>query len=474
MEIMPWKDQVAFQRFQLISPLLDESLETDKAKKAKLIAEIAEKNDISERTVYRYLKNYKENSFEGLIPEDRGHGTAKKLSPRFNELFEEAKLLKAEVPGRSVNDIIKILELEDRAKPGELARSTLQRHLLEAGFSKRQLTLHNENRTNAARRFCMPHRMMLIQGDIKYSSSQPIRIGGVKKTYYLSSLLDDHSRFPLVSRWFPDQKKERIEFCFREAVLKYGLFDKAYVDNGKQYVTNDLIRACARLGIVVKHTPVRSGKSKGKVEKFHQIVDKFLREAVLKTYETLDEFNNSWNAYMEFHYNDDPHEGIEEYYKAQDVSVDKNELTPKKEFMRDTRELKYADASVVREAFLKHKSGRVSKGATVSVEGYYYGVDQSCIGASAEIIYDMADLSVITVKCPGKEPMRCPRVKIGEYVDPKQPVPTAIDNMKPTTSRMLDAMVKKYNILKTGTMDAISYSSFINSSESDDKEEGQH
>jgi len=33
-----------------------------------------------------------------------------------------------------------------------------------------------------------------------------------------------------MSRWFPDQTKERVEFSFREAILKYGLFDKAYVD----------------------------------------------------------------------------------------------------------------------------------------------------------------------------------------------------------------------------------------------------
>jgi len=441
MEKIPWKDRTAFERFQMIAPLLDESLETDKARKAKLILEIAEKNNVDKRTIYRYLKAYKERSFEGLVPADHGHGSSRKLSPRFDELFEEAKILKAEVPGRSVNDIIKILVLEDRAEPGELKRSTLQKHLFDAGFSQRQLTLHNENRTNAARRFCKKHRMELIQGDIKYS----------------------------MSRWFPDQTKERVEFSFREAILKYGLFDKAYVDHGGQYISKDLIRACARLGIIVRHTPIKSGKSKGKVEKLHQVVDKFLLEASLKEYENLEAFNFSWEAYLELNYVDDPHDGLEEYYKAQGVEIDKDDLTPRKEFMRDSRELRFADASVVREAFLKHKSGRVTKGATVSVEGNYYGVDQSCIGSSAEIVYDTSDLSTVIVKCPGKDPMKCPRVKIGEYVDPKQPIPAAVRNVKPTTSRMLDAMEKKYGALKAGTMDAISYSSLMNKAK--DKED---
>ncbi len=469
MEIIPWKDRTALERFQMIAPLLDESLESDKARKAQKIREIAEKNDVNERTIYRYLKAFRKEGYEGLKPADHGHGSSKKLSPRFDELFEEAKILKAEVPGRSVNDIIKILVLEDRAEPGELKRSTLQKHLFDAGFSQRQLTLHNEKRTNAARRFCKKHRMELVQGDVKYSS--PVKIGGKKKTVYLSTLLDDHSRFPLTSRWFPDQKKERIEFSFREAILKYGLFDKAYVDRGGQYISKDLIKACARLGIVVRHAPPRSGKSKGKVEKLHQVVDKFLLEASLKEFKDLEAFNLSWAAYLELNYMDNPHEGLEEYYKAQDVEIDNSDLTPRKEFMRDSRELRFADASVVREAFLKHKSGRVTKGATVSVEGNYYGVDQSCIGASAEIIYDTSDLSTVIVKCPGKEPMKCPRVKIGEYVDFEMPVPQAVKNVKPATSRMLDAMEKKYGAMKVGMMDAISYSSFMNKLKSEEEKQ---
>ena len=471
MEESAWKDQTAIERFQMIAPLLDARLETDKALKVKRIQEIADHHNLDKRTIYRYLESYQREGFNGLLPADRGHGSARKLSPRFDELFEEAKILKAEVPERSVEDIIKILILENRAEPGELKRSTLQKHLFDAGFSRRQLSLHNENRTNAARRFCRKHRMELVQGDIKYSSSFPVKIGGKKNTVYLSTLLDDHSRFPLSSRWYPDQKKERVEFTFREAILKYGLFDKAYLDNGGQYISKELICACARLGIVVRHAPVRSGKSKGKVEKLHQVVDKFLREASLKEFETLEAFNYAWEAYLELNYVDDPHEGLEEYYKAQDIEMNREELTPRKEFMRDSRNLRFADASVVREAFLKHKSGRVSKGATVSVEGNLYGVDQSCIGASVEIVYDSSDLSAVVVKCRGKEPMKCPRVQIGECVDPKQPVPEPVKAVKPTTSRMLDAMEKKYREMKAGEMDAISYSSFMNQTGKEKEEE---
>ena len=117
-------------------------------------------------------------------------------------------------------------------------------------------------------------------------------------------------------------------------------------------------------------------------------------------------------------------------------------------------------AAVVREAFLKHKSGRVSKGATVSVDGYYYGVNQEWIGASVDIFYDSSDLSTVTVKYPGLEPVKCSRVKIGEYVDFEQPVPKAVKDVKPTSSRMLDVLEKKYAERKPSGM-GISFAEYL-------------
>uniref|UniRef100_UPI0035B518E4 hypothetical protein n=1 Tax=Peribacillus tepidiphilus TaxID=2652445 RepID=UPI0035B518E4 len=46
-------------------------------------------------------------------------------------LLEEAFLLRREVPGRSVSQIIQILEWEGKAQPGHLKRSTLQEKLAE-------------------------------------------------------------------------------------------------------------------------------------------------------------------------------------------------------------------------------------------------------------------------------------------------------------------------------------------------------
>lgn len=59
--IQKWEEQEALQRFQLIAPLLREDM--DDAKRLQLRKKIAEENDISVRSLYRYEKAYKEGQF---------------------------------------------------------------------------------------------------------------------------------------------------------------------------------------------------------------------------------------------------------------------------------------------------------------------------------------------------------------------------------------------------------------------------
>ena len=61
-----WRDDEALERFNLISPLLDETM--DKEKKREKRKEIAEKNCLSVRTIYRYENAYRDGGFEALNP----------------------------------------------------------------------------------------------------------------------------------------------------------------------------------------------------------------------------------------------------------------------------------------------------------------------------------------------------------------------------------------------------------------------
>lgn len=216
--------------------------------------------------------------FAGLKPVAGERSLSKKLPENYLRIVEQAIQLKKEVPRRSVEQINFILE--------------------------------QEKRESSSKRFCKPHRMMLLQGDIKYGCKLPIGKNGAMVQTYLSSAIDDHSRYVIQSQFYDNQEESIVEDTFRKVILKAGKFDTAYFDNGSQYVAKQLKLSLAKLGITVRHAPVRSGKSKGKMEKIHQVADAFLREVKIHKIKTLEELNSYWGMYLEEYYHKTSHEGI--------------------------------------------------------------------------------------------------------------------------------------------------------------------
>lgn len=234
-DITTWQEEKALARFQLISPLFDSTL--DPARKIQLRKDLAEQAGFSEKTLRRYENAYREGGFVGLKPQDRTKHRDQALPQNFEALLAEAIQLKREVPTRSIRQIIFILENEGRVAPGILKRSTLQRHLYDAGFGQKQMRKYTEGLKSSSKRFCKPHRMMLLQADIKYGPFLPIGKNGKKVQTYLTSILDDHSRYVLASEFYDNQEAVVVEDTFRTAILRYGHFDAAYCDNGKQYIS---------------------------------------------------------------------------------------------------------------------------------------------------------------------------------------------------------------------------------------------
>lgn len=111
---------------------------------------------------------------------NRESHSAQSLPENFEELVSEAIQLKREVPSRSVAQIILILEMEELVPPGILKRSTMQRYLYKSGFGKKQMKKYTDARKSSSKRFCKPHRMMLVESDIKYGLKLPIGPNGRK------------------------------------------------------------------------------------------------------------------------------------------------------------------------------------------------------------------------------------------------------------------------------------------------------
>ena len=440
-EVKKWQDEEALKRYGMIAPLLDPEL--DEGKRRQMREEAAERNGISKRTLYRYEKGYREEGFEGLRPAGRTKKRRQGLPENFEKIMEQAVQLRREVPKRSVRQIIKILELEGWAQPGVLKQSTMQRHLYDAGLGKKQMKRHAEKRETSSRRFCRPHRMELLQGDIKYGPDLRTTSGELVKTY-LSSLIDDHSRYIVQSEFYDNQRQEIVEDTFHKAVLKSGKFDCAYLDNGAQYTTEHLGKACAKLGIRIVHAKPGACQSKGKIEKFHQKVDQFMAEIRAAHVHSVEELNRRWKIFLEQEYQKEAHAGIKEYYESYGVSVPACGITPEQEWMRDTRGLVFMDVSVVAEAFLHHETRRIDEAGCFSLRGSRYEASAALANMEAEIAYDPMDMETVAVRCRGTEALLAHRMEIGAFSSKVPPVPMGMTGSVPETSRLLDALEKKY------------------------------
>ena len=440
-EVKKWQDEEALKRYQMIAPLLDEDL--DEAKRRQLREDIAAKYEISKRSLYRYEAKYREDSFTGLRPMNREKRRSQALPENWDEIVGEAIQLKREVPKRSVRQIIKILEIEGYAIPGVVKASTLQRYLYNAGLGVKQMKRHAEKRESSSRRFCRPHRMELLQGDIKYGPDIRLSDGRLIKTY-LSSLIDDHSRFIVQSEFYDNQRQEVVEDTFHKAILKFGKCDACYLDNGTQYTTNQLHTALARLGIRELHAKAYACESKGKIEKFHQKVDQFIAEIRVAKVHSLTELNQKWKYFLEQDYQKEAHDGIREYYESQGAQVPKEGISPYQEFMRDTKGLVFLDTGLVSEAFLHHETRRLDNAGCFSFSDVKYEASVALANAEVEIAYDPMNTETIKVLYRDMEPVMAHRVRIDAFCDKTPPLPVGMTEKVPETSRFLDALEKKY------------------------------
>ena len=440
-ETKKWQDEEALKRYQMIAPLLDESL--DEGKRRQLREEIAERYDVSKRSIYRYEEKYREGAFEGLRPMNREKRRSQALPDNYEEIVGEAIQLKREVPRRSVRQIIKILESEGYAPPGVIKASTLQRYLYNAGLGVKQMKRYTEKRETTSRRFCRAHRNELWQGDIKYGPDIRLSDGRLIKTY-LSSLIDDHSRYIVQSEFYDNQRQEVVEDTFHKAILKHGKCDSCYLDNGTQYTSNQLHTALAKLGIRVLHAKIRACESKGKIEKFHQKVDQFIAEIKVAHVHSLEELNRRWKIFLEQDYQKEAHDGIREYYKSHGVTIPSGGISPLQEWNRDTRGVVFLDTTVVSEAFLHHETRRLDNAGCFSFGDVRYEASAALANAEVEIVYDPMNTEVIKVLYQDMEPIMAHRVKIGAFCDKKSPLPVAMTDKLPEASRFLDALEKKY------------------------------
>jgi transposase InsO family protein len=434
-------EDVAGYRLQLISPLLEEGL--DNSQIIELKKQISEKNQLSYRSISRYHQSYLDEGFAGLKPQHSYKRKDTNLPENFPEVLEQAIILRRECPTRSVIDIIRILEMEDLVKPGSIHRSTLQRHLQSAGFGAKQIRMYTKKGV-ASRRFAKEHRMQLLQGDIKYGPYLPIGKDGALKQVYLSAFIDDATRYIVSARFYDNQKTDIIEDTLRSAIMTYGKPDKIFVDNGKQYRSDWLKKACNRLGIRLSFSKPYHPEGKGKIEYFNQRIDRFLSEVALNKPNTLQELNEALALWITEYYHKNPHSSLEG-------------LSPGTVFSNDKRRLKFVEASELKDAFLHTESRQVDKTGCISFGGKKYDVGMRLIGRKVEVYYDPTWTDEVEIHHEDVEPFKAKEQVIGENCGYAKELPGQMSILEPEESRLLKGLNQKNITHRTKKETAISF-----------------
>jgi transposase InsO family protein len=434
-------EDIASHRLQMISPLLEEGLDPQQV--IELKKEISQNNGLSYRSISRYHQAFIETGFAGLKPK-RGYKRKNSTLPKdFPTLVEEAIILRRECPTRSVQDIIRILEFEGLVAPGILQRSTLQRHLQAKGFGAKQIRLYTKKGT-AARRFAKTHRMQLIQGDIKYGPFLPIGKKGANKQVYLSVFIDDATRYIVAAKFYPHQKTEIIEDSLRQAIMAFGKPDKIFVDNGKQYRSDWLKKACHRLGIRLSFSRPYHPEGKGKVEYFNRRIDQFLAEVALDKPQSLHELNEALTLWINEYYHKNPHSALDG-------------KSPGEAFAGDRRRLTFVDQRTLKEAFLHTETRRVDKIGCVSFKGRSYEVGPAFIGRQVDIYYDPTWTDEIEIHHPDSDPFKAKVQVINEDCGTASQLPGQLSLIDAEESRLLKGLNQLNITHRTRKKTAISF-----------------
>jgi transposase InsO family protein len=433
-------EDVASERMQLLAPLLAEGLDTARASQIK--RQICEQTGLSERTLRRYLAKYRQEGFGGLRPRGKGRQPSEATIPP--EVLEQAILLRREVPGRSVAQLIQILEWEGRIQPGQIKRSTLQERLAERGYSTRHMRMYAESGV-AARRFQQRHRNRLWHSDIKFGPYLPIGPGGAMKQVFLVTFIDDATRFVLHGQFYSVMDKTIVEDCFRQAIQEFGAPEAVYFDNGKQYRTKWMTRACSKLGIRLLFAKPYSPEATGKIERFNRVVDAFLSESALEKPKTLERLNELFAVWLTECYQHKPHSALE------------NKQSPETAYRSDKKPLRFVDPDELANAFLHCETRKVDKSGCISFMDRKYEVGLPFIGCTVDVVFDPADITELTIEYEGHTPWRVRELVIGERAGKRPPLPEHIGQIAADASRLLAAAEGRNRERQAAQVPAVAY-----------------
>jgi putative transposase len=406
--------EVGLFRYALIRDAADPAL--SKAERGRLVRAVSGREHVGldgrfvrvgRTTLDRWIRAYRRGGFEALVPRPRV------VAPRTSaELLELAFSLKRERPQRTAAQVREVMLAAGGPAPG---LRTLQTHLARAG-----LNVRGDGRTpgKVYGRFEASVRNELWTGDGLHG---PKLDAEAARRAVLLAFIDDHSRMLVGWRWGTGEDVFGLEAALRSGLMARGVPGAVLVDRGSAFVSSQLLRACAVLGVKLIHASPRAAATKGKIERFFRTVrDQFLVE--IDDGVELVELNRLFSAWLEVVYHRRVHSETAQTPLARFEQAGAPALpTP----------------GLLREAFLWSQERTVTKTATVSLHANSYEVDAALMGRKVELVFDPFDLTRIEVRYQHRPFGLAVPLVIGRHTHPQAqrelpppPSPTGIDYLR--------------------------------------------
>lgn len=411
----PRRRDIALFRYGLIREAAD--VDVTPAERGRLVRQLAARehrmpdgrwSTVGRSTLDRWIAAYRAGGFDALVPAQRRRGLLSDV-----ELLDLAVRLKRENPARTATHIVELIVTDLAARDDHRqvpSARTVQRHFARLGLNVRP----DGSAPEAFGRFEAATVNDLWVGDVAHGP----RVGGAKALLF--AFMDDHSRLIVGHRWGRHEDVLRLEAALRRGLSSRGVPKRLYVDNGSPFVSHQLQRVCAVLGIQLVHSRPGRPQGRGKIERFFATVrTQFLVEIAHDQLDSLDELNRLFTAWIETRYHRRPHREtrqtpLERFTAAGIPAVP----TP----------------GLLREAFLWAETRTVTKTAMVSLHGNRYEVDAALVGRRVQLVFDPFDLQHLEVRHDDRDFGIAVAHELSVHVHPKATTehPGQLDGMTST------------------------------------------
>ena len=220
------------------------------------------------RTIETWRVRFRKHGVTGMLRQARADkGRHRKVSPE--RALESIEQVLPIFRGKTYNksEIYRACIEKGLLRREEIAPNTFSRMVKEHELLKRDSEVKAKKRLAFSKQFANE----MWQADTMYGPYVQDKPGKPRQSY-LICFIDDASRVLTHGEFFFHENAENLLRAFRSAFYKRGVPEQIYVDNGSAYTSKEILTVCARMGVVLSHTPVRDGAAKGKIERFFRYV----------------------------------------------------------------------------------------------------------------------------------------------------------------------------------------------------------